>query len=70
MTSKLPYDYEGNVDFYSYWEATDFEEYDEGYVIEYPDADGNGLADFYDDWKAGTEDPSIVLKPSQNHTGV
>lgn len=69
MASKLPYDYEGNVDFYEYWERANFEEYEDGYYVDYPDKDDNGYADFYDDWKAGKDEPDIVLRPSQNHAG-
>lgn len=70
MASKLPYDYDGNVDFMTYWEQNGFEEYDEGYMINYPDEDGNGYADFYDEWKKGKENPDIILRPSQNHAGA
>lgn len=76
MASRLPYTYDGTVDFMEYWEAAGFGEYEDfngdggGYFVEYPDTDNNGYADFYDAFLDGLEDPDIILRPSQNHAGT
>ena len=63
--SFVPYDYDG-------WFPDDFfdliiDETEEGWIVDYPDTDGNGLADFCDEWIGN---PDIELRPSQDHAGV
>lgn len=76
MASKLPYSYGGTVDFEAMWAATGYQEYEDfngdggGYILNYPDNNNNGYADFYDDYIEYGGDPSIILKPSQGHAGT
>ena len=77
MASRLPYSYGGTVAFEDMWAATGYQEYEDfkgdggGFWIEYPDVNpANGYADFYDAYLQGIDDPSLIVKPSQGHTGT
>lgn len=37
------------------------------FVTDYPDSDGDGYADFVDEYIEG---PGVILKPSQGHAGT
>ncbi len=73
--SLVPVYFEGDVpeDFWGksgYFEVVTIngEDY---FVTDYPDNDGDGYANFVDDYMdAGFGGPGIILKPSQGHAGV
>lgn len=72
MASFVPYDYGGEFpeDFFDLIVSEGFNDKGlEGWFVNYPDIDGNGYADFYDDFIGG-EDPGIIVRPSQGHEGT
>lgn len=77
MSSFVPYDSGSCVLPEDFWDhiigdgAYDGEYgYAEGFLTDYPDVNpANGYADFYDEYMA-SQDPSIVIKPSQGHAGI
>jgi hypothetical protein len=64
MPSFVPYDFEG--DFPEDFLKHIVDEDENGWYTDYPDTDGNGKADFVDQYNG---DPDVILNPSHNQIG-
>lgn len=70
MASLVPYNFPGSFpdDFLRQITGDGENEGELGWTTNYPDGDGNGFADFVDDYRCG-HNPDLHVRVSQDHAG-